>query len=338
MNRCVTATRAFIDGWQTDARFRIEGARLMPLAPGAAATIVAHIPGTVLPGFTDSHVHLGLIDGAALAPAGVARVVDLGWDPGSGAGWKLRGEKADESSVCVEFVGALLTVPGGYPLASDWAPAAAVRTISTPEQAELQIVEMEALGASAIKITLNSDAGPVFSDDLLRAVVATAHHHRLPVVAHCEGSGQAERAFAAGVDRFAHSPWSERLSDELIAAMSAHCSWVSTLDIHGYGEFGRDFAVASDNLARFAAAGGTVLYGTDLGNGALPVGINPRELAALSAAGLSREGLLRSVTPQGAIFGPRISWVPDSVPVDNPASWLAAARVALVSTIEENFA
>lgn len=338
MSRYVTATRAFIDGWQSDVEFLIDGAQLTPVPPGTAENIVAHIQGTVLPGFTDSHVHLALIDGSALAPAGVARVVDLGWDPGRVTGWKLRGERDDEVAVSVEFVGALLTVPGGYPLTSGWVPSEAVRTIATPEDAAQRVIEMEALGASAIKISVNSDAGPVFTDDLLAAVVGAAHRHRLPVVAHAQGRGQAERALAAGVDRLAHTPWSERLSDEVIAAMAVGCSWISTLDIHGYGDYGRDFEIASDNLARFVVAGGMVLYGTDLGNGPLPVGINSRELAALCAVGLSREALIRSVTPQGKIFGPRISWIPDSVSFDNPELWLAAARVALVSTIEEKFA
>ena len=58
-------------------------------------------------------------------------------------------------------------------------------------------------------------------------------------------------------------------------------AWMSTLDIHGYGEGGAAFEIAADNLARFSARGGTVLYGTDLGNGPLPAGLNGRELAAL---------------------------------------------------------
>ena len=51
------------------------------LATDADPAPSGHLAGTVLPGFTDAHVHLGLIDGAALLAGGIAAVDDLGWDP-----------------------------------------------------------------------------------------------------------------------------------------------------------------------------------------------------------------------------------------------------------------
>jgi imidazolonepropionase-like amidohydrolase len=182
----------------------------------------------------------------------------------------------------------------------------------------------------------------VLDDDTLAALVAHAHTAGTTVVAHTEGAGQAARAFAAGVDRLAHTPWSERLDDDLLEAMAGTQQWVSTLDIHGWGSYGADFATAQDNLRRFHALGGTVVYGTDLGNGALPVGINVRELRALQDAGLDDDDLVRSIAGGGTTtFGRRISFIAGERPADVPG-WLARASVLgasdILTNIEERFA
>lgn len=247
------------------------------------------VQGLTLPPFCDSHVHLGLIDRSLLAAGGIGRVLDLGWDPRIAQGWLA------SADVEVQIAGPLLAAPGGYPLASGWAPDAAVRQIPDAATAAVAIADVEKLGATVVKITLNSEAGPVFDDELLEAVVALARARRLPVVAHAQGRGQAERALNAGVDCLAHAPWSETLSDDIINRMAARMSWISTLDIHGWGQYGADFTRAMDNLTRFAARGGAVHYGTDLGNGPLPVGLNRRELVALADAGLGASALLESL-------------------------------------------
>jgi hypothetical protein len=54
--------------------------------------------------------------------------------------------------------------------------------------------------------------------------------------------------------------------------------------------------VAIGNLRRFLDHGGRVRYGTDLGNGELPAGVNPRELRALQRAGMSPGEVLAAVT------------------------------------------
>jgi hypothetical protein len=51
-----------------------------------------------------------------------------------------------------------------------------------------------------------------------------------------------------------------------------------------------------DNAWRFTEAGGQMLYGTDLGNGNLPVGINAREIELMHEIGLDAEGLLTSMS------------------------------------------
>lgn len=139
------------------------------------------LDGTILPGFCDSHVHLGLVDAAELVPHGIARVLDLGWDPEIARHWP---SLARSGGLAVDITGSILTARGGYPGSSDWAPPAAAREIHTPADAESAIADIRSIGGRVAKIALNSDAGPVWPDDLLEVVVSIAHRSGLPVVAH----------------------------------------------------------------------------------------------------------------------------------------------------------
>ncbi|WP_308466364.1 amidohydrolase family protein [Rathayibacter soli] len=287
-----------------------------------------HIPGTVFAHLTDHHVHLGLIEARALLPGGLTDVTDLGWEPPTAGGWL---NSRDPALPAVRIAGGFLTCTGGYPSRSSWAPSGAAIELAAPTDAAGAVSAQAALGASVIKVTLNSVAGPVPSDALLAAIVTAAREHELPVVAHAEGVGQAERALDAGVTALAHTPFSERLADGVVGRMaSAGLVWISTLDIHGWGRKTAAFEVASDNLRRFAGAGGRVLYGTDLGNGPLPVGVNQRELLALAEVGLDGDALVRSIagSAEEAAFGPRFARVPGRPPgaARETAHWLATAR------------
>lgn len=288
--------------------------------------------GVALPALIDHHVHLHLIDASALPAGGLAGVVDLGGDPST-----LARLPKDALPRCV-YAGAFLTAPGGYPAGRSWAPAASVREIADPSLhpgvaagAATIVDEQLEFGASVIKVALNADAGPVLDPDLLAAVVAYAHERGCPVVAHAEGVGMTRRALDAGVDALAHTPFTERLAAaEIDRAAAAGQRWISTLDIHRDDPTGR--ATAEANLSRFIAAGGTVLYGTDLGNGDLPLGVNARELAALDAAGLRGAELVSALTapwPLAAGSGAVSTFVPGDAPgsTDEIPAWLARARV-----------
>lgn len=249
--------------------------------------------GMALPAFVDHHVHLHLIDAAGLPSRGIAAVVDLGGDPMTLA---RRGSGLPR----VSFAGAFLTAPGGYPSGRSWAPAAVVRTITDASRhpgvqggARTAVDEQADAGASVIKIALHADAGPVVSDEELAAIVASARERGLPTVAHAQGRGQVDRAIAAGVDALAHTPFDEPVTRQQISrAVSGGQAWISTLDIHK----GADRARAISNLRAFAARGGRVLYGTDLGNGSLPVGLNRREMLALHEAGVRGDALIDALT------------------------------------------
>ncbi|MBO9624942.1 MAG: hypothetical protein J7484_01055 [Microbacterium sp.] len=197
------------------------------------------------------------------------------------------------TSTVVEYAGAFLTPVGGYPSDRSWAPAGSVREIATTADAASAVAEMADAGAPCIKVASNSTAGPVFDDDLFRMIVELAGRRGLPVVAHAEGAGEAQRAARLGATALAHTPFTEHLTDEEIAEQAASVSWISTLAIHGDPER----TTAIDNARRFVAAGGTLHYGTDMGNGPSPVDLNAAELSALREAGLDGIPLLRALAP-----------------------------------------
>ena len=90
-----------------------------------------------------------------------------------------------------------------------------------------------------------------------------------------------------------HTPFTEQLDDDEIARQAASASWITTLAIHESEQ--REIAI--DNLRRFAAAGGTVLYGTDMGNGPTPIDLRAEEIDAMRAAGIDGAALLAALAP-----------------------------------------
>lgn len=288
--------------------------------------------GVSLPPFTDHHVHLHLIDESGLAAHGIAGVVDLGGDPIALA------RRGNHGIPRVAYAGAFLTTVGGYPAGRSWAPPEIVREISDPSPhpgvaggAATAVDEQASFGASVIKVVLNSAAGPVLGADALAAIVATARERGLPVVAHTEGEGMPRLALDAGAAVLAHTPFTEFVGRKLTAhAVAAGQAWISTLAIH------RDDPEAAENarvnLAGFAAAGGRVLYGTDLGNGEQPVGVNPHEVAALDRAGVRGAALIAAMSdpwPHAEAPAGVSTFVPGPPPetLDDVAGWLAGATV-----------
>ncbi|WP_431278521.1 amidohydrolase family protein [Leifsonia poae] len=315
---------------------------LLVLTAGDAPERADHeLGGALIAHLTDHHTHLGLTDPARLFANGITDAVDLGWIPEVAAGWLI-----DRPGLpSVQIAGALITAPGGYPKNAGWGPPGSTAEVADAAEA-VEAVRMQLIrGASRIKVTLNTDAGPTLDNPTLSAIVEEAHSAGFPVTVHAQGSGQAARALAAGADQLAHAPFTERLDDATIGeSVAAGVSWVSTLDIHGWGDPTPEFAIAIDNVRRFAAAGGRILYGTDLGNGPLAVGVNERELGALVSAGLDAEQLMQSIAGDGwkaqpgtlsHQIGPRFAWLRTSPPpiVAELPAWLATARGFTTTTI-----
>ncbi|MGF3057074.1 hydrolase [Microbacterium sp. YY-01] len=277
--------------------------------------------------FTDHHTHLQLVDSAALPSSRLGRVVDLGGTSSVIA--ELAETLAhDEPSVTTVWAGPFLTAPGGYPSDRSWAASGAVAEIADAEQATQAVRAAAAGGATLIKVVAHSLAGPTLSDELFTAIVRAAHQHRLAVVAHAEGPGQATRAVRLGAALLAHAPFSERLSSSELRMHAASAAWISTLAIHDDA----DRATAIDNIRRFRSLGGDVLYGTDMGNGEGVVDVREPEIVALREAGVTGIDLLTALSPASPVTPGEPLLL---TPLDNPA---AARRLTADDAAADNTA
>lgn len=284
-------------------------------APAPAGT--PRLDGVITGRFTDHHVHLQLVDHTRLAASRLGRVTDLGADldwiravaqrpgvhnsgefgakrPETPADGRNRPDVPEKRTPQVEYAGPFLTAVGGYPSDREWAPAGSVREIADADDAATVVAALASAGAACVKVVANSDAGPVLGDDLFRAIAQHAAARGLPLVAHAEGAGQAMRAIRLGAARLAHAPFTERLTDDEIAEQAATAEWISTMAVHD----GDAYQNVVDNVRRFHAAGGRVLYGTDMGNGPTPVDVRNSEIAALRAAGIDGADLLCTMAPE----------------------------------------
>jgi imidazolonepropionase-like amidohydrolase len=255
-----------------------------------------HVDGFIMPGVVDRHVHVGLSDPGAILAGGATAVRDLAWPPNEIFPLVDASESPSFNGPLIRAAGPMITCPGGYPIKAGWAPNGTGLEVRGPEEAAEAARDLLGRGAAVLKVALNAEAGPTLSDQELVAICDVAHQADTIVTAHVQGRGEAARALGAGVDELAHSPWTERLGEDLIEAMARRMRIVSTLDIHSYGKDSPELRVATENLNRFVAGGGRVAYGTDLGNGPIPPGIHVGEARHLSRAGLTPTQVLEAMT------------------------------------------
>jgi len=259
-----------------------------------AADRELRVDGFLMPAVADRHVHIELSAPSLVLAGGVTAVRDLAWPPERVFPLADASELPSFDGPLIRAAGPMLTAPGGYPTNDSWAPPGTGREIKSPEDATAAVEELVRLGASAIKVSLNAEAGPTPSDAELAAICDAAHAAELPVTAHAQGKGEVERALGAGVDELAHTPWT-RLADQVIQSAATRMRIVSTLDILSFGRDTPEIRTALDNLRRFHVAGGRVVYGTDLGNGEIPPGIHEREARLMAEAGMEPEEVLEAM-------------------------------------------
>jgi hypothetical protein len=312
--------------WLTGEALRVTDGHT---TPGAAERIpaVRRLPGTLLPGLTDAHVHTDLADPGTIRAGGIAGVWDLGGVPDRVAALHDRAQDPRARLPRIAFAGPFLTAPGGYPSDRAWALPGSWREIRSTDEAVEAVAGCAAIGARMVKVTAHA-GGPMLPAKTFAAVAEAAHAAGLRVVVHAEGPGTVESAVQNGADLLAHTPWTQCLDDALLrAAAGAGMTWISTLDIHGWGTATPSLGTAVDNLRRFLEYGGRVVYGTDLGNGPLIPGVNPREIRALQSAGLAPHEVLAAMTTDSAGLPP--CWIPGGLDLD-PARFadsVATARV-----------
>lgn len=253
---------------------------------------------TVAPGFIDAHVHIGFADPADVVAGGITTVRDLAWPPDKIFPLVEASNAEGFDGPRIVAAGPMITAPGGYPTRAAWAPEGTGLEITSIEEARRAVADVAARGATVVKIALNPPVGPTLSPEVLSAVVSEAHARDLKVTGHIHGLDELQKAIEAGVDELAHMLMGpDRIPDETIAAMvSADITVVPTLSIRD----GVERSTAIDNLRRFVAAGGRVVYGTDLGNEGPRPGIDPTEVEAMAEAGMSARDIVAAATVHAA--------------------------------------
>lgn len=286
--------------------------------------------GVITAGFQNSHMHFTELawQDAAGQPAdklarqlermltrfGFTSVVDIGSDVENTAALSRRVDTGEVRGPRIITTGVSLYPVDGIPFyIQDLPPATLARLPQPATSAEaVEVVRNNfAHGAVATKIFIATPqrGGAVkrMSADIARAVVAETHARGGLVVAHPTDVEGVRAAIGAGVDLLAHTTidppkatWDQALIRDLVARK---VGVTPTLKLWGYElakttlpENIRQRAIgdAVEEIRAFAAAGGQVLFGTDVGYMA---DYDPtEEYVLLARAGLTPMQVLASLT------------------------------------------
>jgi imidazolonepropionase-like amidohydrolase len=261
----------------------IKDGRIVAVGKAAETATRIDVTGRFLtPAFIDSHVHLAYLPKAReLAAGGIAAAVDLA------APITTLGTRPEPIELLAS--GPMLTAPLGYPTQS-WGRDGYGREVSSPAEAIAAVDELYRSGARVLKLALAGS--PALDPATLRAATTRAHELGMKVAAHAVSDAEALRAADSGADVLAHTPV-EALSEATLSA------WQNRAVISTLAAFGGE--PARRNLRELQKRGAVVLYGTDFGN-VQTAGINPEEIAELTAAGLDASKVIDSATSAPASY------------------------------------
>ncbi|MEW9549760.1 amidohydrolase family protein [Nonomuraea sp. NPDC050783] len=296
------------------------------------ATVVDLGGATLLPGLIDTHVHLafdassdpvGNLAGrdaaaalAAMAAAarraargGVTTVRDLG--DRDYLSLALRGAAASDRSLpTIVAAGPPITTPGGH---CHYLGG----TATGMEGVRAAVRERAERGADIIKIMAsggNLTPGtrpelPQFTPEELRAAVAEAHRHRLPVTAHAHGTRAVADAVAAGVDGLEHVTFMsangvDPAPDALVKAIAGRgiALGITLGAVPGEGSamppaMAAGLPTLTANVRRLHRAGARIVAGTDAGVGpAKPPDVLRWAVGRLPDIGLTSAEALHAAT------------------------------------------
>jgi len=219
------------------------------------------------------------------------------------------GGHADPTNNLSHFLGEAIGTPG---------PVDGV--IDSPEQGRQAVRARYKEGADLIKITATGGVlsqaangqNAQYTEDELRAIVATAKDYGFRVAAHAHGAEGIKRALRAGVDSIEHGTL---MDDESLALFKTTGGWyVPTISAGRYvADKARDptyysalvrpkaAAIGPQLQATFARAhkaGVRIAFGTDAG--VFPHGENAKEFGYMVEAGMSPIDAIRAATVHAA--------------------------------------
>jgi imidazolonepropionase-like amidohydrolase len=279
---------------------------------------------TVTAGFWNSHVHLSswrMLIGSRVLGAlaandlremltrwGFVHVVDTGSPLGTAVRLRERIRSGAFPGPEIRTTALGLAARGGSPF---YLKPFRVPELASADEARAAVAERLAEGADGIKLFTGGLAAPdsvvVMDVALVRAVTEAAHARGAFVVAHPTNSAGARAALEGGVDVLAHTfpnsrdgQWDRTIPGEMrqrgMALVPTLAVWRWDLAREGLPEEAivRFTRVAEDQVRSFAALGGQILFGTDVG---YMQAFDPGDdYALLAEAGLSFAQILESLT------------------------------------------
>jgi imidazolonepropionase-like amidohydrolase len=244
----------------------VEGERITEIVAGYRAAgpdeevidLKSHF---VMPGFIDTHVHLGsesspqsYLERFTLNPSDIALRAAHHARLTLRAGFTTVRNLGDQANVTVSLreairrgfvegpriftAGKSLATTGGHADPSNgWAdliegdPGPKEGVLNGPEESAKAVRQRYKDGADLIKITATggvlslarSPLNPQFTEAEIRAVVMTARDYDFTVAAHCHGAEGMKRAIRAGVDSIEHGT---EMDDEVIRLMREHGTYL----------------------------------------------------------------------------------------------------------------
>ena len=258
---------------------------------------------------------------------GIAATLSLGLDRGD-LPYELRTSPTDGAAL-FRTAGRGIAMPNAGPNAAYWRDAA--YGVTTEAEARAAVRELAAKKVDIVKIWVddrNKTVTPL-PPSLYRPIIEEAHARGLRVVAHVYYLADATELLRAGIDGFAHGIRDLEVDGEIMTLFKqrpqvfvipnlpdtppsiADLAWLSeTLPPRAIEEMKKTavaspprprlFDVQARSLAKLAAAGVRIAFGTDAGVGA-PYGYSAHtELADMVAAGMTPAQVLTAATRTSA--------------------------------------
>ena len=258
---------------------------------------------------------------------GIAATLSLGLDRGD-VPYQLRASPTPGAALFLT-AGRGIAMPNAGPNADYWKDAA--YGVTTEAEARAAVRELAAKKVDIVKIWVddrNKTVTPL-PPSLYRPIIAEAHSRGLRVVAHVFYLADAKELLRAGIDGFAHGIRDLDVDEEIMTLFKqrpqvfvipnlpdtppsiADLAWLSeTLPPRAIEELKKTavaspsrprlFEVQARSLAKLAAAGVRIAFGTDAGVGA-PYGFSAHtELADMVAAGMTPSDVIVAATRTSA--------------------------------------